>query len=136
MRTYILILSTRFVSLDYFLINLRKYYLTLKPKLKVKLITSLIVRFFMLQGTLVSSVLSTHPASLLLMIFKSLISSKRFHYFLKKFCATILAIIFWDILMFDKIFVSPQVKWIVIISNKHCINELPHELPNDLRLKT
>ena len=36
--------------------------------------------------------------------------------------------------MFDKIFVS-QVKQIVIISNKHGIYELPHELPNDLRLK-
>ena len=35
--------------------------------------------------------------------------------------------------MFDKIFVSPQVKRIVIISNKHGIYELPHELPNDLR---
>ena len=50
--------------------------------------------------------------------------------------ATILPIIFWDILMFDKIFVSPQVKRIVIISNKHGIYELPHELPNDLRLRT
>ena len=37
---------------------------------------------------------------------------------------------------FDKIFVSPQVKRIVIISNKHGIQELPHELPNDLRLRT
>ena len=37
--------------------------------------------------------------------------------------------------MFDKISVSPQVKRIVILSNKHGIYELPHELPNDLRLK-
>ena len=29
--------------------------------------------------------------------------------------------------MFDKILVSPQVKRIVIISNKHGIYELPHE---------
>ena len=43
---------------------------------------------------------------------------------------------FWDILMFDKIFVSPQVKRIVIISNKHGIYELPHKFPNDLRLMT
>ena len=34
--------------------------------------------------------------------------------------------------MFDKILVSPQVKQIVIISNKHGIYELPHELPNGL----
>ena len=37
---------------------------------------------------------------------------------------TILVIIFRDILMFDKIFVSSQVKRIVIISNKHGIYEL------------
>ena len=30
---------------------------------------------------------------------------------------------------------SPQVKRSVIISNKHGIYELPHELPSDLRLK-
>ena len=49
---------------------------------------------------------------------------------------TILVIIFWDILMFDKIYVLPQAKRIVIISNKHGIYELPHELPNNLRLRT
>ena len=37
--------------------------------------------------------------------------------------------------MFDEIFVSPQVKGMVIISNKHGIHQLPHELPNDLRLR-
>ena len=52
------------------------------------------------------------------------------------FITTILAIIFWDILMFDKISVSPQVKQIVIISNEDGIYELPHKLPNDLRLRT
>ena len=35
-----------------------------------------------------------------------------------------------------QIFVSPQVKRIVIISNKHGIYELSHELPNDVRLRT
>ena len=39
-------------------------------------------------------------------------------------------------MLFGKIFVSPQVKRIVIISNKPGIYELPHELPNDLRLRT
>ena len=33
------------------------------------------------------------------------------------------------------IFFSPPVKRSVIISNKHGIYELPHELPNDLRLR-
>ena len=37
--------------------------------------------------------------------------------------------------MFGKIFVSPQVKRIVVISNKHGIYELPHELPNGLELR-
>ena len=40
---------------------------------------------------------------------------------------------FWDFLMFYQIFLSPEVKWIVIISNKNGIYELPHELPNNLR---
>ena len=38
--------------------------------------------------------------------------------------------------MFDKIFVSPQVEQVVIISNEHGIYELPKELLNDLRLRT
>ena len=38
--------------------------------------------------------------------------------------------------MFDKFFVSPQVTLIVIISNKHGIYELSHELQHDLRLIT
>ena len=38
--------------------------------------------------------------------------------------------------MFDQVFVSPQVKRIVIISNKYGIYELPHEFPNDVRLRT
>ena len=37
--------------------------------------------------------------------------------------------------MFEKILVSPQVKGVVIISNKHGISELPNELRNDLYLK-
>ena len=44
--------------------------------------------------------------------------------------STILVIIFCDILMFDKIFVSPQVKRIEIIGNKHGI----YKFPNDVRL--
>ena len=37
--------------------------------------------------------------------------------------------------MFYQIFLSPQVKRWAIITYKHGIYELPHELPNDLRLK-
>ena len=40
----------------------------------------------------------------------------------------IMAIIFWDILMFDQVFLSPQVKRSLIISNKHGIYELPIDL--------
>ena len=36
--------------------------------------------------------------------------------------------------MFYEIFLSPQVKGIAIISNKHGINELPHEFLSELRL--
>ena len=37
--------------------------------------------------------------------------------------------------MFDRIFFSPQMKRWAIIIYKHGIYELPHELPNALRLK-
>ena len=37
--------------------------------------------------------------------------------------------------MFHQIFLSPQVKRVVTISNKHGIYRLPHEFPNDLRLR-
>ena len=36
--------------------------------------------------------------------------------------------------MFDKIFFLPKVKQSTIINNKYGVYELPHELPNDLRL--
>ena len=36
--------------------------------------------------------------------------------------------------MFKQILLSPQVERGAVISNKHGIYELPHELPNDLRL--
>ena len=37
--------------------------------------------------------------------------------------------------MFYQIFLGPQEKTYAIISYKHGIWELPHELPNDLRLE-
>ena len=46
----------------------------------------------------------------------------------------IIFIIFWD-LMFYQIYHSVQVKRSTIISNKHGLYELPHELSNDLRLR-
>ena len=39
------------------------------------------------------------------------------------------------LLMFYQIFFSLERKWIVIISNKYCIYELPQELPKNLRLR-
>ena len=41
---------------------------------------------------------------------------------------------FWDSLKFFEIFHSPQVKRWAIITYKHGIYELSHELPNDLRV--
>ena len=38
--------------------------------------------------------------------------------------------------MFYQILLSPPVKRWAIITYKHGIYELPHELPNDLRLRT
>ena len=37
--------------------------------------------------------------------------------------------------MVERIFLSPEVKRSVIISNNYGIYELPHDLPNDLRLR-
>ena len=37
--------------------------------------------------------------------------------------------------MVEQIFLSPQVKRSLIISNKYGIYELPQELPNELRLR-
>ena len=48
--------------------------------------------------------------------------------------ATIMVKTFWDFLTFYQIFASPQVKQSVITSKTHGISELPHQLPNDLRL--
>ena len=48
-------------------------------------------------------------------------------------CA-IMDIIYLDFLIFYQIFYSSQMKQSVIISNKYGIYELPHELPNDLRV--
>ena len=48
---------------------------------------------------------------------------------------TISFIIFRDFSMFRQIFLSRQVKRWAIITYKHCIYELPHELPNDSRLE-
>ena len=47
----------------------------------------------------------------------------------------IIFIILLDLLMFYQIFRSPQVKRSAIISNKHGIYEVPHELSNDVKLR-
>ena len=49
--------------------------------------------------------------------------------------ATIMEIVLRELGKYHQIFLSPQVKRSVIISNKQEVYELPHELPNDLRLK-
>ena len=50
------------------------------------------------------------------------------------FEATIIFIIFWLFYVLP-IFFSLQLKRSTIICNKHAIYELPHELPNDLKLR-
>ena len=49
---------------------------------------------------------------------------------------TIIFIIFSDFLMFYQFFLLTQVKWCVIITDKHAIYEFPDKLVNDLRLRT
>ena len=52
-------------------------------------------------------------------------------------CAsTINFILFWVVLMFYQIFLLPQLERCAIITYKHGIYKLPHELPNDVRLTT
>ena len=46
---------------------------------------------------------------------------------------TTIFIIFWDFLMFYQMIFSPQVKQYTIITYKHGIYKLPHELPNEIR---
>ena len=48
---------------------------------------------------------------------------------------TISFVIFWDLLMFYQIFVWPQVRRCVIITYKHGIYKMAHELLSDLRLR-
>ena len=48
--------------------------------------------------------------------------------------SAIKVILFWDFLMFEQIFLSRLVKRSMIISDKHGIFKLPHELPDSLRL--
>ena len=43
---------------------------------------------------------------------------------------TVIFIIFWDFLIFYKIFLSPQVKRCAIITCEHGIYELPNDLRN------
>ena len=45
-----------------------------------------------------------------------------------------MVITFWDFLIFDQLFLSPQVKCGMIISNSNGMQELPQELPNDFDL--
>ena len=47
---------------------------------------------------------------------------------------TIMEIMLWDFLMFYQVFLSPQMKQSVTISNKQGVYKFPHKLPNDLRL--
>ena len=48
---------------------------------------------------------------------------------------TTMEITFWDFLMFYQIFLSLQVRQSTVISNKQGVYELPHELPNNVRLR-
>ena len=53
----------------------------------------------------------------------------------KILAATMIDIIFWDLLIHYQIFFSPQVKRSMFINNKHGIYELLHDLLNDFRIR-
>ena len=65
---------------------------------------------------------------------KSVFKKKKKKKLIDKF--SVVFIIFWDLLMFYQILLSPKVKQSAIICNKHGIYKLPHKFPNDLRLRT
>ena len=48
---------------------------------------------------------------------------------------SVMAIIFYNFLIFYQIFLSPQVEPNVVIFFEKGIYDLPHELPNNLRLR-
>ena len=52
----------------------------------------------------------------------------------KKVWHTIIFLIISDSLMFQQVFLQPQVKRCAVVAYKHGIYELVHELPNHLRL--
>ena len=45
-----------------------------------------------------------------------------------------MVLLFWDLLIFDRIFISPKVKRSVIFSNKEGMYVFPEELPIKLRV--
>ena len=53
----------------------------------------------------------------------------------KKTLQTIILIIFWECLMFYQSLLSLQVERYAIITYKHDIYELPHELPDDFWIR-
>ena len=65
---------------------------------------------------------------------------RRLHFRINPFKAptpflTIILIILWDSLIFYQILLSPKMKRCTIITYRHGIYELPHELPKDLKLR-
>ena len=55
--------------------------------------------------------------------------------FLLTLSSTTSFIIFWNFSMFYQTFLSPQLKRCAIITYKHGMYELPHQLLNDLKLR-
>ena len=66
---------------------------------------------------------------------KAFFIQRKKHHFDTIVKATIIFKIFWDFLMLYQIILLPQVKRCAIITYKHDIYELPHELLNDLKLR-
>ena len=79
--------------------------------------------------------IQTHQIIRLIIMLKMMMKAKNTSH---RYCVNrpaITFIPFCDFLMCYQVFLSPQVKQIVIINNKHGIFQLAQELPNDLRLR-
>ena len=110
--------------------------------LRGRYVTSLVTRFFPSNPYLGKQRISLGVTSILSMCLclhtlhgRSYLCARVSSQSINQSITAIMDILFWDCLILYQIFFSPQVKRSVNITNKHGIQELPHEFPNDLRLR-
>ena len=132
---FIYIFTYFFICLLTYLFYLTRYLQSIK-RIVHRLHAFLIKQRFVFHST--SICLTFHKLNfkscLVFLIHISIIIVRHFFYLpYLRLCVrpTISFIIFYDFSMFCQIFLSPQVKRWAILTYKHCIYELPHELPKE-----